>query len=65
VPVLGGHDQGTGGSRVADLTVDSVNDPIAAGDGQATGRIGKVVLDVDDDEGNVRSVAGHDASLLR
>ena len=55
VPVLGEHDEGPGRSAPCDLGVDRRDDLGAALDRQAAGRVGEIVLDVDDDQGRLGS----------
>jgi hypothetical protein len=51
VPVLGVRHRAAGGEDSADLGVDDGNDVGTTRDRQPSPGVGKVVLDIDDDEG--------------
>jgi hypothetical protein len=65
MPILRVGDGRAGRQRGPDLSVDDGHDRIAAADREAAGRIGEVVLDVDDDEGRGGVVALHVDTLAQ
>ena len=65
VPVLGRHDDRAVVAGHRDLAVDRRDDGVAAGHAQAAGRIGEIVLDVDDDEGGAGRVSLHGTSVAQ